>query len=261
MKAWSRPDRVAGDDDALDQRVRRRQHQRDVLAGAGLGLVGVDHQVVRLAVALRDEAPLHAGREARAAAAAQPGVLDAADDVVGVIAQRLRQRLVAVVAAVGLQRPGRRLVPEPAEHRGEQRRSASRVVVRSAPAASRSRRLRLGDRGAARRRAVSRRRRRAARRGSAPARAGRRRSVLIGGGSAALRRPSSARPQAVGRRARPRVLRRPASRACGQVRERRTRRAAGRRLLVAGPQPSTRSRAVSGVWLSKNSQLTITTGA
>ena len=54
----------------------RGHHQRDVLAGARLGLVGVDHQVLRLRVVLRDEAPLHPGREARAAAAAQPGVLD-----------------------------------------------------------------------------------------------------------------------------------------------------------------------------------------
>ena len=90
-------DRVAGDDHALDQRVRRGHHQRDVLAGARLGLVGVDHQVVRLAVALRDEAPLHAGREARAAAAAQAGVLDQRDDVVlghaqgGVAARRTRR--------------------------------------------------------------------------------------------------------------------------------------------------------------------------
>ena len=70
------PDRVGGDHGALDERVRVGQHQRDVLAGARLGLVGVHHQVVRLAVALRDEAPLHAGREAGAAAAAQPGLLD-----------------------------------------------------------------------------------------------------------------------------------------------------------------------------------------
>ena len=34
---------------ALDQRVRVVHHQRQVLAGARLALVGVDHQVVRLA--------------------------------------------------------------------------------------------------------------------------------------------------------------------------------------------------------------------
>ena len=42
------------DDDAFDQRVRIGHHQRGVFAGAGLALVGVDHEVVRLAVALRE---------------------------------------------------------------------------------------------------------------------------------------------------------------------------------------------------------------
>ena len=64
-------------------------HQRQVLAGARLALVGVDHEVVRLAVVLRDEAPLHAGREAGAATAAQAGVLDQRDQVVRVRRERL----------------------------------------------------------------------------------------------------------------------------------------------------------------------------
>jgi hypothetical protein len=76
-----RPDRVRGDDHTLDQRVRRGQHQRDVLAGAGLGLVGVDHQVLGLRVVLRDEAPLHSGGEACTAAAPQAGVLDQGDNL------------------------------------------------------------------------------------------------------------------------------------------------------------------------------------
>ena len=78
MKAWLGADRVAGDHDALDEGVRVGEEERDVLAGAGLRLVGVDDEVVRLAVALRDELPLHSGGEARAAAAAQTGVLDVA---------------------------------------------------------------------------------------------------------------------------------------------------------------------------------------
>ena len=41
-------DRVAGDDDALDHRVRVVHHQRQIAAGARLALVGVDHDVVRL---------------------------------------------------------------------------------------------------------------------------------------------------------------------------------------------------------------------
>jgi hypothetical protein len=42
MKAWLQP--IAKDVmiDALDQELRGRHHQRDVLAGARLGLVGVD---------------------------------------------------------------------------------------------------------------------------------------------------------------------------------------------------------------------------
>src|SRR5690606_33202313 len=39
-------DRARGDDDTLDQHVRVGHHQRDVLAGARLGLVRVDHQVL-----------------------------------------------------------------------------------------------------------------------------------------------------------------------------------------------------------------------
>ncbi|COW40693.1 Uncharacterised protein [Mycobacterium tuberculosis] len=67
-------DRVGGDDDAFDEHMWRRQHQRNVFARTGFGLVGVDHQVVRLGrgagVALRDERPLGPGGKARAAASA-----------------------------------------------------------------------------------------------------------------------------------------------------------------------------------------------
>ena len=94
------PDRVRGDDHALDQGVRRGHHQRDVLAGARLGLVGVDHQVLRLRVVLRDEAPLHAGREAGAAPPAEPGVLDLSDHVGGRHAERLAQGVVAAALLV-----------------------------------------------------------------------------------------------------------------------------------------------------------------
>ena len=86
----------------------------------GLRLVGVDHQVVRLAVALRDELPLHPGGEARAAAAAQTGVLDVRDEVVRRHGEGLAQPLVALVPAVGVQRPGLRLVPEGRQDGGEQ---------------------------------------------------------------------------------------------------------------------------------------------
>ena len=94
-----RADGVRRDDHALHQLVRVGHHERDVLAGARLGLVGVDDQVVRLVAALRDEAPLHAGREAGAAAAAQLGVLDQLGDAASgssrsAAAQRRRSRRV-----------------------------------------------------------------------------------------------------------------------------------------------------------------------
>ncbi len=114
------PDRVRRDDRPLHEEVRRRQHQRNVFAGTGFGLVGVDDQVVRLraraGVALRDERPLRPGREACAAATAQARILHQCNDIVGIHAQRPLQRAVAVVAAVGVKGPRFRLVPEPAQH-------------------------------------------------------------------------------------------------------------------------------------------------
>src|SRR5690606_12757833 len=87
-----RPDRVGGNQRALDELVRRPPDQLTVLEGARLGFVRVDQEVVRLAVVLRHEAPLHAGREARAAAAAQPALLDDIDDRVPVHLERLPER-------------------------------------------------------------------------------------------------------------------------------------------------------------------------
>ena len=99
--------------------MRVGQHQGDVLAGTRLGLVGVHDQVVRLAVTLGDEAPLHAGGEARTAAAAQPGVLDQLDQCVRAHLEALGHLLVAAVAAVGLDRVGVRLVPVGGQDRGQ----------------------------------------------------------------------------------------------------------------------------------------------
>ncbi len=57
---------------ALDQEMRVVAHDVPVLAGAGLGLVGVDDQIVWAAIGLgRHERPFQPGGEARAAAAAQ----------------------------------------------------------------------------------------------------------------------------------------------------------------------------------------------
>src|SRR5207253_3910527 len=73
--------RPAGNQAALNQEMRIVPHDLAVLAGAGLGLVGVDHEIMRpVADRLRHERPFHAGWEAGAAAAAQARGLDLVDD-------------------------------------------------------------------------------------------------------------------------------------------------------------------------------------
>ena len=67
-----RAGRVGRDDHALDEHVRGLLHQLAVLERAGLGLVGVAHEVL-VHRALGQEGRLLAHREARAAAAAQAG--------------------------------------------------------------------------------------------------------------------------------------------------------------------------------------------
>ena len=89
--------RAAGDQAALDQKMRIVPHDLAVLAGAGLGLVGIDHEIVRpVADGLGHERPFHAGREARAAAAAQARRLHLVDDGVAAL---LQDRLGAVPGA------------------------------------------------------------------------------------------------------------------------------------------------------------------
>src|SRR3546814_633090 len=79
-----RAHREAGDQRAFDQLVRIVADDLAVLAGAGLGFIGVDDEEIGTALAglLGHEAPLHAGREARAAAAAQTRRFDRLDDLV-----------------------------------------------------------------------------------------------------------------------------------------------------------------------------------
>ena len=78
-----RLDGVARQDDPLDQLVRVVLHDHPVFEGARLRFVGVDDQVARV-LARGEEAPLLAGREARAAAAAHVGGLHLVDDLLGV---------------------------------------------------------------------------------------------------------------------------------------------------------------------------------
>src|SRR5690606_26227032 len=78
-----------------------------VLAGARLGFVRIAEDVLLHAAVLGHEAPLQACREARAAAAAQAGLLDHLDHVRGrdLLGQDLAQRLVAAGLEVVLVRP------------------------------------------------------------------------------------------------------------------------------------------------------------
>ena len=64
-------DGVRGDDRTLDQHVRVGHHQRNVFAGTGFRLVGVDHEILGFGIVLVDERPLLAGGEARTTATTQ----------------------------------------------------------------------------------------------------------------------------------------------------------------------------------------------
>src|SRR5690606_32859693 len=92
-----RADRVTRDETALDEQVRVPLHEDVVLEGARLALVGVAADVLRLQRVLLHELPLHAGGEARPAAATQARLLDFLDDVVRLHAERLLQRLITVL--------------------------------------------------------------------------------------------------------------------------------------------------------------------
>ena len=75
-----------------------------VLEGARLALVGVDGEVDGLLALLGEEAPLHPGREARAAPPAEVRRLYHLDQVLGLAGrERLARRLVAAVRQVHVQ--------------------------------------------------------------------------------------------------------------------------------------------------------------
>src|SRR5262249_19620366 len=78
----------AGDQAALDQHMRVEPHDLAVLAGAGLGLVGIDDEIGRTPVRLLGhERPLETGRETGATAAAQIRSLDLIDDAVAALGE------------------------------------------------------------------------------------------------------------------------------------------------------------------------------
>src|SRR5579871_4286656 len=71
----------------LDEQMRIMPHDLAVLAGAGLGLVGIDDEIAWASVLglLGHERPLHAGRETRPAAPAQARRLHLVDDPVAAL--------------------------------------------------------------------------------------------------------------------------------------------------------------------------------
>ncbi len=94
-KALMAADRVRGDDHALDDRVRISLHQGAIHERAGVTLIAVGDDVLDVALGLAGGLPLAARRVACAPAAAQAGLLDLGDHLVGGHAgEHLAQRLV-----------------------------------------------------------------------------------------------------------------------------------------------------------------------
>ncbi len=99
-------DGESGDHGALDDGVRVFKEDDVVFAGAGLGLVAVDQDVLGLFALLGDEGPLEAGGEAGAAAAAEAGGFHGVDDPLGAFVHGLLDGLVAVELHVLVDRSG-----------------------------------------------------------------------------------------------------------------------------------------------------------
>ena len=97
-----------GDGHAFDHLMRVVAQQIAILEGARFALVGVAADVLRSLIGLGHEAPLEAGGEAGAAAAAQRGLFHLSDDSIGrqLLVQNLFQRLVAATLDVVGQVPG-----------------------------------------------------------------------------------------------------------------------------------------------------------
>ena len=96
------PDRVAGDQDALEHLVRAFFDQITILEATRLALVGVADEVARID-ALGQEAPLVSGREAGAPPAAEPALLDQLHELVGLHLERFLEAGVAAGAFVDRQ--------------------------------------------------------------------------------------------------------------------------------------------------------------
>jgi hypothetical protein len=92
---------------ALDQEMRIVPHDLAVLAGAGLGLVGIDDEIARPAVGglLGHERPFQPGRKTRPAAPAQAGGLHLVDDPVAALVDDRFGAIPGAAAACTLKAP------------------------------------------------------------------------------------------------------------------------------------------------------------
>ena len=101
--ALGRADGDAGNGHAFDQHERIAFHDHAVGEGAAVAFVGVADDVLPIALGVGDRLPLDAGRESRAAAAAQARLGDLFDDAAG-IGQRFGEPFVAVMGFVVVER-------------------------------------------------------------------------------------------------------------------------------------------------------------
>lgn len=144
-----RPDGVRGDGHRLDEGVRVALHDDPVLEGAGLGLVGVAHQVVRTVGLGRRGLPFAAGGEGGAAAPDQARVGDLADDPGRPECEGPPQRGVPAVCPVVVERGGVDHTDTAQQHEGGiarpgHREGRGRLLGRRAGGARRLRRPRDG---------------------------------------------------------------------------------------------------------------------
>ena len=96
--------RVSRNGQPLDELMRVVVKNIAVLESSGLGLVGVDHDIVRLAIIVFDEAPFGAAGKSRAAAAAQIGGFDDVHDLRRLHCHCLAERFITAMSETGLDR-------------------------------------------------------------------------------------------------------------------------------------------------------------
>ena len=101
----ARPDRVAREDHALDERVRVVFHQVAVNVSARVALIGVGDDVFLAGGLGSHRAPLAPGGEARAAASTQLRSFDRSEHLFRRLPERLLERAVAAELFVSRERP------------------------------------------------------------------------------------------------------------------------------------------------------------